>query len=154
MNPMVYVKKVKHRVKNRTWTKDEVEKFIDTAFSRWEWRNIGILVLLCYEYAQRPIDIARLKWENVDFDTDTITEWNEGQGVAFELKGMNEPLTGYGKVQLESEDSGNSTRIFSELGCWSTTNCSWLVPDFIEQPGNTSSLPAGRTRSSISIISW
>jgi len=46
----------------------------------------------------------------------TITEWNEGQGVAFELKGMNEPLTGYGKVRLESEDSGNSTRIFSELG--------------------------------------
>ena len=45
-----------------------------------------------------------------------ITEWNEGQGVAFELKGMNEPLTGYGKVRLESEDSGNSTRIFSELG--------------------------------------
>lgn len=46
----------------------------------------------------------------------TITEWNEGQGVAFELKGMNEPLTGYGKVQLESDDGGNSTRIFSELG--------------------------------------
>lgn len=46
----------------------------------------------------------------------TITEWNEGQGVAFELKGVNEPLTGYGKVQLESVDGGNSTRIFSELG--------------------------------------
>lgn len=46
----------------------------------------------------------------------TITEWNERQGVAFELKGVNEPLTGYGKVRLESEDNGNSTRIFSELG--------------------------------------
>ena len=46
----------------------------------------------------------------------TITEWNEGQGVAFELKGMNEPLTGYGKVQLASDDGGDNTRIFSELG--------------------------------------
>ena len=47
----------------------------------------------------------------------TITEWNEGQGVAFELKGINEPLTGYGNVRLEpGGDSGNSTRIFSELG--------------------------------------
>ena len=46
----------------------------------------------------------------------TITEWKEGQGVSFELKGMNEPLSGYGKVQLESIDGGDNTRIFSELG--------------------------------------
>lgn len=72
-NPMVFVKKVTHRPKVVIWAKDQVEKFIDTAFSKWEWRNIGMLVLMCYEYAQRPIDVARLKWEHIDFDKNQIT---------------------------------------------------------------------------------
>jgi len=73
VNYMNFIKKVPYRPESVTWTRDQVETFIDTAFTRWDWRNIGILVLLCYEYGQRPIDIARLKWESVDFDKNQIT---------------------------------------------------------------------------------
>lgn len=49
------------------------------------------------------------KFDNV------ITEWVEKDRVAFELKGLNEPVTGYGVVQLKAGDDGSST-IFSEVG--------------------------------------
>ena len=44
----------------------------------------------------------------------TITEWIERDRVAFELTGLNEPVTGYGVVRLSSEDGG--TRIVAEVG--------------------------------------
>jgi carbon monoxide dehydrogenase subunit G len=46
----------------------------------------------------------------------TITEWVEGERVAFKLKGLNEPVTGYGWVNLASDDSNKNTTISSEVG--------------------------------------
>lgn len=45
----------------------------------------------------------------------TITEWVEKEKVAFEMKGVNEPVTGYGIVQLRSVD-GDGSSIAAELG--------------------------------------
>jgi carbon monoxide dehydrogenase subunit G len=44
-----------------------------------------------------------------------ITEWVEKEKVAFEMKGVNEPVTGYGIVQLSS-GNGNDSNIVAELG--------------------------------------
>jgi integrase len=41
--------------------------------SSFETRNLGLAVVLCYEWAQRPIDIFGLTWDNLDFETDTCT---------------------------------------------------------------------------------
>ncbi len=46
----------------------------------------------------------------------TITEWVDGERVAFRLTGINEPVDGYGWVQLSQGDSENITRISSEVG--------------------------------------
>ncbi len=47
----------------------------------------------------------------------TITEWVEPKRVAFELRGMNEPVTGYGFVDLiEPGDGKVQTTISSEMG--------------------------------------
>ncbi len=47
----------------------------------------------------------------------TITEWVEPERVAFELRGMNEPVTGYGFVDLLVPGDGKvQTTISSEMG--------------------------------------
>lgn len=72
-NPMKSVKKVTHKPTTYIWSREQVEKFIEVAFTKFEWRNVGLMALMCYEWAQRPIDICRLKWYNFDFDTSTVT---------------------------------------------------------------------------------
>jgi carbon monoxide dehydrogenase subunit G len=47
----------------------------------------------------------------------TITEWVQPSKVAFELKGINEPVTGYGFVNLSPSNNGKAcTTITSEAG--------------------------------------
>ena len=60
-NPMSIVKKRSHKPRSVVWTREQVELFIDTAFSQFKYRNIGLLALMCYEWGQRPIDIRLLK---------------------------------------------------------------------------------------------
>lgn len=65
-NPMSRIKKRKHTPKSIIWTKDQWELFVETAFSKFKYRNIGLLAYMCYEWGQRPTDIMHLKWENID----------------------------------------------------------------------------------------
>ncbi|MFB3813522.1 MAG: CoxG family protein [Terriglobales bacterium] len=46
----------------------------------------------------------------------TITEWVQREKVAFELKGLNEPVKGFGFVQLSPENAGSKTNISAQLG--------------------------------------
>lgn len=82
-NPMAKVKKHTATTRSVIWTKEQVETFLDTAFSKFEWRSIGILVLLAYEYGQRPVDIRNLKWSDINFDSRriTITQTKRGATV-------------------------------------------------------------------------
>ena len=84
-NPMASVKKVTHHAVTKVWTKDQVDTFIETAFTQWKYRNIGILVVLAYEYAQRPMDIATLRWSDVDFDRGVITITQTKRGATVQL---------------------------------------------------------------------
>lgn len=84
-NPMASVRPVKHEANTNLWTREQVEQFLDMAFSDFKFRPIGLLVLLCYEYGQRPVDIANLKWDNCDFKTDTITIKQRKRGATVEL---------------------------------------------------------------------
>ncbi|MBE0595889.1 MAG: SRPBCC family protein [Desulfuromonadales bacterium] len=45
----------------------------------------------------------------------TITEWEQRERVAFEMRGLNEPVTGYGVVRL-AEGEGTSSQILAEVG--------------------------------------
>lgn len=72
-NPMAKVKSVKHEPDVWLWTRQQVEDFVEEAFKDFKYRSIGLVVLLCYEWGQRPVDICHLKWDNLDFSTDTCT---------------------------------------------------------------------------------
>lgn len=85
-NPMSKVLNAKpERRERHSWQHDQVVKFIETAFTKWEWRNAGVLVYCAYEWAQRPVDIRHLKWDQLDFDREVCKITIEKTGVEIEL---------------------------------------------------------------------
>ena len=84
-NPMSRVKKRKSDPRSVIWTHDQVLSFLDTAFTKFEWRNIGLIVLMCYEWGQRPIDIRNLTWDNVDLDEGVVEIKQTKRGAEVEL---------------------------------------------------------------------
>jgi integrase len=92
-NPMSKVKKLKHEPVTPIWTREEVELFLETAFTKFEWRNVGLLIFMCYEWAQRPRDVCNLKWENLDLDKARVKIKQSKRGAEVELP-IEEPLLG------------------------------------------------------------
>ena len=91
-NPVTHVNKRTHETRSTTWTNEHVERFCDVAFSEFKFRNIGLCVLMAYEWAQRPIDIYTLKWDNIHFDIDMVKIRQSKRGATVELP-LEEPLT-------------------------------------------------------------
>lgn len=90
-NPMSKVKKLKHEPKTPIWDREQVELFLETAFTKFEWRNVGLLILMCYEWAQRPKDICLLKWDNLDLDKARVKIKQTKRGAEVEMP-IEEPL--------------------------------------------------------------
>lgn len=90
-NPMTKVKKKSHESASIIWAKEQVRRFLDVAFSDFKYRSVGLIVLMCYEWAQRPVDIRNLKWENVDFDSRKVTIRQTKRGATVQLP-LEEPL--------------------------------------------------------------
>ena len=84
-NPMGKVKKRSNEPRSVIWTDEQVELFLDTAFTNFKWRNIGLLVLMCYEWGQRPVDIRNLKWEQINLEGRKVTITQTKRGVTVEL---------------------------------------------------------------------
>jgi integrase len=84
-NPMARVKKRTSTPRSVIWTHDQVVQFLDVAFTKFEWRNIGLIVLMCYEWGQRPVDIRNLKWEDVELDQRMVTITQSKRGATVEL---------------------------------------------------------------------
>ena len=84
-NQMARVKKRSSEPRSVVWTHDQVMSFLDSAFSNFEWRNIGLIVLMCYEWGQRPIDIRNLTWESVDLEQGKVTITQTKRGATVEL---------------------------------------------------------------------
>ncbi len=97
-NPMSKVKKLKHEPYTPIWDREQVELFLTTAFTKFEWRNVGLLVMMCYEWSQRPTDICHLKWDNVDLEAARVKIKQSKRGAEVEMP-IEEPLLGFLKEQ-------------------------------------------------------
>lgn len=67
-NPIKLVRKKKTEARTVRWERDHVFKFLDTAYSRFEWRSIGLIVHMAYTWGQRVGDMRLLEWSNIDPD--------------------------------------------------------------------------------------
>ena len=101
--PMKYITTEKYEKRSVVWTKKEVDAVVKKCMESFETRNLGLAVVLCYEWAQRPVDIFGLKWDNIDFETETATIKQTKRGAEVFL-----PLEGSLKALLlkQKEDFG------------------------------------------------
>ena len=67
-NPFNAVRRRKAKVRSTLWSKDDVVKLLDFAYSEFETRNLGLIAQMAYEWCQRVGDMRLLKWNNVDFE--------------------------------------------------------------------------------------
>jgi len=67
-NPWRKVSARKEEARRVVWTKDQVIKFLNTAYSDWNTRSIGLIAQMCYEWCQRVGDMRLLTWDAINFD--------------------------------------------------------------------------------------
>lgn len=81
-NPFKKFKRKSHKQRTVVWTHEYVIKFLDTAYSQFRYRNIGLIFHMAYEWAQRIGDMRTLKWENIDLKKQTLTLEQSKRGVS------------------------------------------------------------------------
>lgn len=102
-NPFVAVKKRTPARRKTVWTKEQVKKFLDTAYSDFDTRNIGLIAQMAYEWCQRLGDMRVLKWSNIDFERQTVyIEQSKRRAEVF--LPISDDL--YGMLAAQQEDFG------------------------------------------------
>jgi len=71
-NPFSAVKKRVTKRRKVVWSKEQVKKFLDTAYSNFGTRNVGLIAQMAYEWCQRLGDMRLLTWDNIDFSTQRV----------------------------------------------------------------------------------
>jgi integrase len=67
INPFASVRRKTPQQRKVVWTEDDVRNFLDTAYAEFQWRSIGLIVHMAYEWCQRLGDMRLLTWDNFDF---------------------------------------------------------------------------------------
>jgi len=68
VNPFASVKRKTPIQRKVVWTEGDVRNFLDTAYSEFQWRSLGLIVHMAYEWCQRLGDMRLLTWDNFDLD--------------------------------------------------------------------------------------
>jgi integrase len=68
VNPFSKVSRRPHRPRRVVWSREDVTRFLETAYSRFQWRSVGLIVQMAYEWCQRLGDMSNLTWDKYDFD--------------------------------------------------------------------------------------
>jgi len=68
VSPIGLVDKTAGKPRRVRWTHDNVKSFLDTAYGDFDYRSIGLIVHMAYEWAQRLGDMRRLTWDALDLD--------------------------------------------------------------------------------------
>ena len=71
-NPFSTFKKKMSKARKVTWTKNQVQQFLDTAYSDFKYRNIGLIAQMAYEWCQRVGDMRTLTFDCIDFEKSTL----------------------------------------------------------------------------------
>ena len=68
VNPFASVRRKTPPQRKVVWTEDDVRQFLDTAYGEFQWRSIGLIVHMAYEWCQRLGDMRLLTWDNIDLE--------------------------------------------------------------------------------------
>ena len=73
LNPFNKIKRKATKQRKMVWSHGEVNKFLDVAYSDFDYRNIGLIIHMAYEWCQRLGDMRMLEWSNLDLDKQQLT---------------------------------------------------------------------------------
>lgn len=65
-NPWANIKRKKTVQRKVVWSKDNVVSFLDVAYSSFNYRSVGLIIQMAYEWCQRIGDMRTLVWDNID----------------------------------------------------------------------------------------
>ena len=72
VNPFAVIRKRTAQKRKVVWGREEVQRFLDTAYTDFRWRNIGLIAQMAYEWCQRLGDMRMLTWDSIDFEKQTV----------------------------------------------------------------------------------
>jgi len=84
-NPMNGLKRVPNKQRTVMWTQEQVNTFLDTAFSQWKYRSIGLIVMMAYEWGQRIGDMRLLTWDKLDLEAQRMDLEQSKRGAEVHL---------------------------------------------------------------------
>ena len=68
VNPFANIKRKTAPQRKVVWSEDNVRQFLDTAYGQFEWRSLGLIIHMAYEWCQRLGDMRLLTWDNIDLE--------------------------------------------------------------------------------------
>lgn len=88
-NPVSLIQRSKTKPRKVRWTTPQVKCFLDTAYSQWRWRSIGLIVHMAFNWAQRIGDMRMLKWTSLDLVNNTLKleQSKRGEDVFLPIQG-------------------------------------------------------------------
>ncbi len=73
INPFSKVLRRPHKPRKVVWTREDITRFLNQAYSGFNTRSVGLIVQMAYEWCQRLGDMSNLKWTNYNFDTKVLS---------------------------------------------------------------------------------
>ena len=107
-DPVKLIKTTSDKPRKVLWTRDQVSTFLDTAYSDFKWRSIGLIVHMAYECAQRVGDMRVLTWDKVNLEAQRIDLTQSKRGADVHLP-IPEALTAM--LQQQKQDFGFQTYV-------------------------------------------
>ena len=84
-DPVRLIKMTATKPRKVKWTRDQVKQFLNTAYSDYKFRSIGLIVHMAYEWAQRIGDMRVLTWDKLDLDAQRIDITQSKRGADVHL---------------------------------------------------------------------
>lgn len=84
-NPFSKIERRSTKPRKVVWEREHIRAFLNTAFSKFEWRNVGLIVNMAYEWGQRLGDMRELTWRDYDVDTGVLTLTQSKRGASIQL---------------------------------------------------------------------
>jgi integrase len=84
-NPVSLLKRKTDKPRRVMWSREDVQLFLDTAYSQWWSRSIGLIVHMSYEWGQRIGDMRLLQWDAIDLDKERVDITQSKRGAEVHL---------------------------------------------------------------------
>ena len=84
-NPFTYIKRRSTPNRKVVWSSEDISAYLTTAYSKFKWRNVGLITQMSYEWCQRQGDMRLLKWEQYDLESGILTLEQSKRGAEVTL---------------------------------------------------------------------